>query len=263
MAMSAAELSKIRQRQVLEANVEAVKATRQREERTRRRKKMNREGVRFMAGAGVVVACLFIAVTIAKVLSISIAGPEGFARIVLFGLAFGCVGAVAYKYLREDEFARGDKRRWESELCGCAGDVSGCRIHAALAAGAPTFGLLREVVQEVRQSKAARERFPSIGQDQVLLPRQRVLGIGRALFRRRCVVESSEAVHLADIEARQDRNGASDACNDNDNFFSKGQVKHILPEKESEREENQTHRNNVGPLEQQIAHGYLPGLLNT
>jgi hypothetical protein len=102
MAMSAAELSKIRQRQVLEANVEAVKATRQREERTRRRKKMNREGVRFMAGAGVVVACLFIAVTIAKVLSISIAGPEGFARIVLFGLAFGCVGAVAYKYLRED-----------------------------------------------------------------------------------------------------------------------------------------------------------------
>jgi hypothetical protein len=102
MAMSAAELSKIRQRQVLEANVEAVKATRQREERTRLRKNMKREGVRFMTGAGVVVVCLFIAIAIAKLLWMPIAGPESFARIVLFGLAFGCVGAVTYKYLRED-----------------------------------------------------------------------------------------------------------------------------------------------------------------
>jgi len=102
MAMSAAELSKIRQRQVLEANVEAVKATRQREERTRRRKKMKREAARFVAGAGVVVGCLFIAVAIAKVFSFWIAGPGRFWQIALLGLAIGCVGAVTYKYLRED-----------------------------------------------------------------------------------------------------------------------------------------------------------------
>ena len=102
MAMSFAELSKIRQHQVLEGNVEALRAARAREERTRLRKKINREGVRFVAGAGVVVACLFIAVAIVKLFSIPIAGPESFSRIALLGLAFGCVGAVTYKYLRED-----------------------------------------------------------------------------------------------------------------------------------------------------------------
>ena len=102
MTMSFAELSKIRQRQVLEGHVEALEATRQREERTRRRKKINREGARFVAGAGVVVACLFIALAIVKLFSIPIAGPGGFSRIALLGLVFGCVGAVTYKYLRED-----------------------------------------------------------------------------------------------------------------------------------------------------------------
>ena len=61
MAMSFAELSKIRQRQVVEGHVEALEVARQREEWTRLRKKMNREGVRFVAGSGVVVACLFFA----------------------------------------------------------------------------------------------------------------------------------------------------------------------------------------------------------
>ena len=102
MAMSFAELSKIRQRQVLEGNVEALEATRQREERTRLRKKINREGVRFVAGAGVVGACLFMALAIVNLFSIPVAGPGNFSRIVLLGLAFGCVGAVTYKYLREN-----------------------------------------------------------------------------------------------------------------------------------------------------------------
>src|SRR5262245_2244686 len=102
MAMSYAELSRIRQRQVLEGHVEALEAARQREERTRRRKKMNREGVRFVAGAGIVVACLFIALAIVKLSSIPIGGPGSFSQIALLGLVFGCVGAVTYKYLRED-----------------------------------------------------------------------------------------------------------------------------------------------------------------
>jgi uncharacterized RDD family membrane protein YckC len=102
MPMSSAELSKIRQRQVLEANVEALAATGAREERTRLRKKMNREGARFVAGAGVVVACLFIALVIVKLFSIPIAGPGSLFRIALLGLAFGCVGVLAYRYLRED-----------------------------------------------------------------------------------------------------------------------------------------------------------------
>jgi len=102
MAMSYAELSKVRQRQVLESHHEALEATRQREERTRRRKKMKREAARFVAGAGGVVGCLFIAVAIAKVFSFWIAGPGRFWQIALLGLAIGCVGAVTYKYLRED-----------------------------------------------------------------------------------------------------------------------------------------------------------------
>ena len=102
MAMSYAELSKVRQRRVLESHAEAVEATRQREARTKRRKKMKREGARFVAGAGVVIGCLFIAVAIAKLFSIQIAGPGSFWQIALLGLAFGCVGAVTYKYLRED-----------------------------------------------------------------------------------------------------------------------------------------------------------------
>jgi hypothetical protein len=102
MAMSYAELSKVRERQVLEGNVEALEASRQREERTKRLKKMNREGVRFVAGAGVVVACLFLALATVKLFSIPIARPGSFSPIVLLGLAFGCVGAVTYKYLRED-----------------------------------------------------------------------------------------------------------------------------------------------------------------
>ena len=80
MAMSFAELSTIRQRQVLEGNVQALETARQREERTRLRKKMNREGARFVAGAGVVVACLFIALAIVKLFSIPIAGPGGLSQ---------------------------------------------------------------------------------------------------------------------------------------------------------------------------------------
>jgi len=102
MAMSFAELSEVRQRQVLEGNVEALAATRQREERTRLRKKMSREGARFVTGAGVVVVCLFIALAIVKLFSIPIAGPGGLSGIALLGVVFGCVGAVTYKYLRED-----------------------------------------------------------------------------------------------------------------------------------------------------------------
>jgi hypothetical protein len=102
MAMSFAELTEVRQRQVLEGNVEALAATRQREERTRLRKKMSREGARFVTGAGVVVVCLFIALAIVKLFSIPIAGPGGLSGIALLGLVFGCFGAVTYKYLRED-----------------------------------------------------------------------------------------------------------------------------------------------------------------
>ena len=102
MAMSFAELSNIRQRQVLEGNAEALEAARQREERTRLRKNMNLEGVRFVAGTGVVAACLFIALAIVNLFSIPIAGPGSFSKIALLGLALGCVGAVTYKYLRED-----------------------------------------------------------------------------------------------------------------------------------------------------------------
>src|SRR5262245_24838418 len=105
MAMSFADLSTIRQRQVLEGHVEALEATRQLEERTRRRKKMNREGVRFVAGAGVVVACLSIALAIVNLFSISIAGPGSFSQIALLGLVFGCVGAVTYKYLESADVA--------------------------------------------------------------------------------------------------------------------------------------------------------------
>ena len=100
--MSYAELSKVRQRQVLESHAEALEATRQREERTRLRQKMNREGVRFMAGAGVVVACLFTALAIVNLFSILIPGAGSFSRIALLGLVIGCVGAVTYKHLRED-----------------------------------------------------------------------------------------------------------------------------------------------------------------
>jgi len=102
MAMSFAELSEVRQRRVLEGNVEALAVARQREERTRRRKKMNREGARFVTGAGVVVVCLFIALAIVKLFSIPIAGPGSLSGIALLGLVFGCVGAVTYKYLLED-----------------------------------------------------------------------------------------------------------------------------------------------------------------
>jgi hypothetical protein len=55
-----------------------------------------------VAGEGVVVACLFIALAIVKLFSIPIVGPGSFSRIALLGLVFGCVGAVTYKYLRED-----------------------------------------------------------------------------------------------------------------------------------------------------------------
>jgi len=101
MTMSFTELSKIRQRQGLEGSIEVLEATWQRQERIRLRKKMNREIVRFLAGASIVVTCVFFASAIVELFSIPIEGP-GSSQIVLVALAFGCIGSVTYKYLRED-----------------------------------------------------------------------------------------------------------------------------------------------------------------
>jgi hypothetical protein len=102
MTMSFAELSKIRQRQGLEGHVEALEATRQRQRRARLHNKMNRETVRFMAGASIVVTCVFSASWIVELFSIPIAGPGSSSQIALVALAFGGVGALTYKYLREN-----------------------------------------------------------------------------------------------------------------------------------------------------------------